>query len=736
MAGRKLPLLFYSFLFLFSSLSVWGQKKGETITEKEDEAIKSATRKTLSDFMMLLNNITTADMTSDDKAILIKGAFEGNGKIFSYTNAAIEDDYDPRATASGTPPSDAGKYLNSLMTFYKYEDTYDTVQYEVKDVSCVKKGSGGKKYIKVFYSQKFPGKYQGNDTSLHYTRVLRVADMTIIRDPEKKVWKTYISNIDFLDTSKVDDRQNCITVIHGMDISDTIIITEKNDAYYNYLVEKSKKNIKENKYVDAYVSVREAKVSDKYSKICAEIIRELFKKIEKTNIESGNPDIHNAEDYLNRKLVQKGDQLRNEFRYDAALKCYRYALELNPETKGLNNTINDMYDKIDGMEQLRSLYNKGIYDQAISAYKKELAISGNARNPYLYEGLASSYAKIPSEQDKAAANFEKALSIDHTNPDIYLAQGRFYEHKQDPNYNLAYKAFVNAVNNIEDKENPELNVIYSEIAFCKGLANFYQDNTVQALDSFNSALKLNPDNPEVLCYIGRCHYQLKEPKKAEKYLKQAIKINARMGEGYYWLGKVYCIANLYLKGDYSETAIDNFQKAIALEPHNAEWNLELGKRLMMRGYDQDNYIAAIGYFSTCIENDSLFAQEAFRDRAKCYYYLGKYDEAYKDYKNIYNQNLLDSSYYSYLGFIYLKTGNLTEARKCFSNVLASADGMLGMGEAVYLQDVGAKDKEPYLQWFRKAFSFGISHDFVNNDATVRQLTKDKDFRKLRKTYGY
>ena len=735
MGGKRLTL-FLTIACLLSTGAAIGQKKGETITEKDDEAIKSSAKKTFSDFMMLLNNVTSADMGQDDKAILINGAFEGNGKIFSYRDAAIEDDYNPSITASGTPPSDAAKYLNSLMTFYKYEESNDTVIYDIREVSCVKRGSGGKKYIKVYYAQKFPGKYLGSDTSLHYTRVLRVADMTVIPDPEKKTWKTYISNIDFLDSSKVDDRQNCITVIHGTDISDTVIITEKNDAYYNYLVEKSKKNIKENKYIDAYVAVREAKVSDKYSKVSADIMKELFKKIEKTNIESGNPDIHSAEDYLNRRLIEKGNQLRTEFRYFDALKCYRYALELNPETKGLNNTIAEMYDKIDALEQLKSLYEKGIYDQAIKSYKKEISTPENTKNPYLYVGLAQCYAKIPSEEQKATANFDKAINIDHTNPEIYLIQGRFYEHKENPDYEQAYKSFVNAVNNVEDKENPELDVIYSEISFCKGLAEFYHDNTLQALDSFNSALSLNPYNTELLCYIGRCHYQLKDPKKAEKYFKQAIKLNSRLGEAYYWLGKVYCIANLYIKGDYSEMAIDNFKEAIAIEPHNAEWNLELAKRLMMKGYEQENYIEAIGYFTTCIENDSMFAQEAFRNRAKCFYYLGKYDEAYKDYKNIYNENLLDSSYYSCLGFIHLKTGNLPEARKCFSSAITSADAMLGMGETVYLQDVGTKDKDQYMQWFRKAFSSGISHDFVNNDATVRQLTKDKDFRKLRKAYGY
>lgn len=133
-----------------------------------------------------------------------------------------------------------------------------------------------------------------------------------------------------------------------------------------------------------------------------------------------------------------------------------------------------------------------------------------------------------------------------------------------------------------------------------------QGKTLQAIESVDKALKLDPENAEAHYLLGFIHYQQSEYKEAEKEFKKALKLNPYYTDAHNHLGLVYRetkdydkalsefhaalndkayqsperihlnIGYLYLeRGMYTE-AIASFQKSVALSPGYLRGRLGLG----------------------------------------------------------------------------------------------------------------------------------------------------------------
>jgi type IV pilus biogenesis/stability protein PilW len=135
---------------------------------------------------------------------------------------------------------------------------------------------------------------------------------------------------------------------------------------------------------------------------------------------------------------------------------------------------------------------------------------------------------------------------------------------------------------------------------------FEQGKTMQALESMNKALKLDPHNAEAHYFLGFMRYQQSEYKPAEKEFRRAIKLNPYFTDAHNHLGLVYRemkeydkalaefdaalndksyksqerihfnIGHLYLARNMIPEAIASFQKAIALNPNYQRGFLGLG----------------------------------------------------------------------------------------------------------------------------------------------------------------
>jgi len=135
---------------------------------------------------------------------------------------------------------------------------------------------------------------------------------------------------------------------------------------------------------------------------------------------------------------------------------------------------------------------------------------------------------------------------------------------------------------------------------------FDQGKTMQAIESVDKALRLDPENAEAHYLLGYIRYQQSEYKPAEKEFRKAIKINTYFTDAHNHLGLVYRemkeydkalaefqaalndksykspekihlnIGHLYLARSMYPEAIASFQKAVALNPNYLRGLLGLG----------------------------------------------------------------------------------------------------------------------------------------------------------------
>ncbi len=140
-----------------------------------------------------------------------------------------------------------------------------------------------------------------------------------------------------------------------------------------------------------------------------------------------------------------------------------------------------------------------------------------------------------------------------------------------------------------------------------------QGKTLQAIESVNKALRLDPENAEAHYLLGFIRYQQSEYKLAEKEFRKALKLNPYYTDAHNHLGLVYRemkeydealaefhaalndksyksperihlnLGYLYLaRGMYPE-AIASFQKAVSLSPDYLRGRLGLGTAYAQAG---------------------------------------------------------------------------------------------------------------------------------------------------------
>ena len=98
----------------------------------------------------------------------------------------------------------------------------------------------------------------------------------------------------------------------------------------------------------------------------------------------------------------------------------------------------------------------------------------------------------------------------------------------------------------------------------KGYEFFINEKYEEAIVQFNQAIDLNDLNPESFLLRGLCWHAMGETKKAVEDLSQAIILDNEYVAAYQQLGYIYLV------GQAADRAIEAFDKAIELDPTNAE----------------------------------------------------------------------------------------------------------------------------------------------------------------------
>src|SRR5437868_14786003 len=105
----------------------------------------------------------------------------------------------------------------------------------------------------------------------------------------------------------------------------------------------------------------------------------------------------------------------------------------------------------------------------------------------------------------------------------------------------------------------------------RGEAHRAQTDVEAAIDAFDSALALEPNNARINFLAAAARIDAKRHTEAQRYLERSIALDPQCGESYVYL------ANLRQLGGDTDLAESFYQKALELEPTSvlAHYNLAL-----------------------------------------------------------------------------------------------------------------------------------------------------------------
>lgn len=736
-AGMAVKIFFLQAIFVFVlSGTLHAQRRGETLTARDTSNINYAAQGTLREFFSTLNLLAHPTTSEKDREELISDCFDKT-KIFYNEDFLIDDDtYPTKLNAASCQKEPVRKYLGVFQSRYNPNET--EIDYNIVSIWPVKRNPGGT-YVTVVYRQHFKGKAKEPSVAgKTYAQNYRIAVMIVNKVGTE--WKAYISSLKFWDNSQVDNGANNVVIAAD---NTARYDEEKSEDYYEQMLQKGVSDVKQGKYADAWVNLSEAKKSKdaKKTKIAdAEMTKLKGLVISAT----GKPNI---DEYMHRELKAKAKDFSVDYKFDKAKMYYEYALTFSLTDNSITKAINDINDKIGRQRALEQLYNTGLYQKAIEDYTKEIEQDG--KNTNLYLGRAMCYQKLaltadPAENEKKAeTDFLVAIKLDPTNLEAYKSRAMFFKQKKNPDFDKAYASYVSYTNNAEVND-PSLPAIQSDMTFCKGMKSYQAKSYNESLDSFKSAIATYRNNKEAWLYSGLSARNLKDDNTARRNIEEAIKIDAEYAEAHYYLGKLWETYNVNKNEDHTDEAIKEIKTALSLSENNPVWHFDLGEillakgdRIYLAGKESEKTVAdkyaleADQCFTKCIDlaanqSDARLKGVAHWKRGLCRYYRGNFREAYDDYK-LYPYPT--SSFYVDYGNTCIRLGRYEEAIQWYEKV-NSAESYLGRAVANFNMN-----KEYYTD-LEKAFRQRIGRGTIENGNFVGQLADTREFKKLKKEYGY
>jgi len=224
---------------------------------------------------------------------------------------------------------------------------------------------------------------------------------------------------------------------------------------------------------------------------------------------------------------------------------------------------------------------------------------------------------------------------------------------------------------------------------------FYRQNKPEAaLRSYLRAAELEPNIPETYANVGSAYYQLKKDDEAIFYYQKALAIKSDL-VGVYWnLGKIYqhqakvdeavenwekafaiqpnlvddnfhfCLGNTLFKMGKREAAVRSYQRAIALNPNNAEAYGNLAHLYSQ----QKNRDEAIKYYQKALKLDPKLHGLHYQ-LGNNYLLKGKNDEAILSFREALKYNPSYADIYANLAGAYASKGLLPEAIENYQQAL-------------------------------------------------------------------
>jgi len=263
-------------------------------------------------------------------------------------------------------------------------------------------------------------------------------------------------------------------------------------------------------------------------------------------------------------------------------------------------------------ERGNKLRKEGHLQKAINNYNKALRLNPRFAKPLIQ--LGDIYKTKENWEDETKC-YRRAIGINPKNHGFYVRLARSLE-KQNKIYG-AIAAFAEAIE-LEPNVSPQVYKEYADLLLKNNNAN------KDAITAYSQAASMQ-DNWDVSFYhqFANLLFQAKEFNPAIVNYQKAISLEPNNAEFYFLLG------NVYLRQNQITQAVKNYQKAIELDPNHAVTYRKLG--------------------------DVLQQNNRLDDAAKCYQ---KTLEIRPDLKIVYRS----------LGDIFIAQGKQQAAQKCFQRV--------------------------------------------------------------------
>lgn len=297
-------------------------------------------------------------------------------------------------------------------------------------------------------------------------------------------------------------------------------------------------------------------------------------------IEPEDPEIHFQLGFIHQKL---GDTPK-------AIAAFKKSVTLDPSQIASNLALAELY------ELTRSTA------AAIAAYQK--CIELDPRNPAFYSRLGLLYFNN-KEWDDAASQFQNSRSLapNDTTQNYYLARIAEERGQWKQASDLAEQSYAMS----KDPQFLPLLAYYLTM----------QHRTKEAVKWLEKARRADPENPNILLFLGMDYLELDQPKKAEVLLSQAIRSHPKDAQLRFQLGITYDRLGRF------DEAVAEFLRVLQIDPKNAP---------------AMNYL---GY--------------SYADRGI------KLDEAEKYIQNALKLDPQNGAYLDSLGWVHFKQGKLAEA---------------------------------------------------------------------------
>ncbi|MFC2152737.1 tetratricopeptide repeat protein [Bacteroidota bacterium] len=273
----------------------------------------------------------------------------------------------------------------------------------------------------------------------------------------------------------------------------------------------------------------------------------------------------------------------------------------------------------------------------------------------------------------------------------------------------------------------------------KGIELYEAEKYAESKVYFTKDIQNGSENFESYVHLGKIlAYEGNFEKATEMFIK-SVEINSQSSDAHLWLGISYLgqmqNASFMEQGIYSGKALDNYKKAIEIDPYNIE------ARIRLANY----YINAPSIAGGSVKRAKEQAEEIIKYSpsegqklmAEIYLKEGKIDLALEMYNELIKNEPNNTGLYYQLGMIYQKTKNFEEAFNTFEKALEinpkAFDSMYQIGRTAVFSK---QNLDRGVECFKEYLKFDHPSNLPGHDAVhwrlgmLYEIKGEKDLAKI------